>query len=321
MLALAIGIPLASGLAESRPRPGTQLRGFRLHARALGALTVNRIYCGLTATGEICRDSTGSAEVGGGFWPKGTANQYVFNSGFQLAGIIDPGAGFPWAGDTSGATFYNPSGGSNGEPVRPIHNSADPADLAAWPAAARIPQGDASEELFDPLLRDNPSASQGDVWWLSWDGNPALTSATARRHPLGVLLEQRGMGWNFPAGNEDILYFIYTVYNITSTSDAAYSGVRPAMRDILLEKARDFRSLNETRFGIEIPAGGYAIQDLYVAFAAIWTSQMQGSTTPQSTFPSLWAIPTIAALASSRSGPLIPGSSVLPFSPARASWG
>jgi hypothetical protein len=262
-----LGLPdLAS--SEARPRPGARTGGFRLYARALGALTVNRVYCGLTATGEICRDSTGSGFAGGGFWPKGTANQYVFNSGFQLAGVIDRAAGFEWAGDTSSATFYNPAGGGDGEPVRPIHNAGDPVDLAGWPAAAWVPKGDASEELFSPLLRERRSASQGDVWWLSWDGNAALASPTTRQHPLGVLLEQRGMGWNFPAGNEDILYFIYTIYNITSTDPAAYAAVRPAMRDILLEKARDFHRLNNQRYGLQIPDDGYAIQDLYVAFAA-----------------------------------------------------
>ena len=121
--------------------------------------------------------------------------------------------------------------------MRPIFNSNDPEDLANWPAAAYVPAGDASQELFHPVLRGRASASSGDVWWLSWEGNPALTGRTARTHPLGVLLEQRGMGWNFPAGNEDILYFIYTIYNITSTDTADYSNVRPAMREILLEKA------------------------------------------------------------------------------------
>ncbi|HJR15558.1 MAG TPA: hypothetical protein VJ808_01795, partial [Gemmatimonadales bacterium] len=267
---LILGLLVLPDLAssEARPRPGARTGGFRLYARALAALTINRVYCGLAATGEICRDSTGSGFAGGGFWPKGTANQYVFNSGLQLAGVIDPAAGFEWAGDTSSATFYNSAGGSDGEPVRPIHNAGDPVDLAGWPEAARVPKGGASEELFSPLLRDRSSASQGDVWWLSWDGNAALTSATTRQHPLGVLLEQRGMGWNFPAGNDDILYFIYTIYNITSKDPAAYAGVRPAMRDILLEKAGDFHRLNNQRYGLQIPDDGYAIQDLYVAFAA-----------------------------------------------------
>ena len=76
------------------------------------------------------------------------------------------------------------------------------------------------------------------------------------------------MGWNFPAGNEDILYFIYTIYNITSTDTADYSNVRPAMREILLEKAKDFQRLNNAENQVRLPEGGYDIRDLYVAFAA-----------------------------------------------------
>jgi hypothetical protein len=253
---------------EARPRPGVRPGGFRLHARAVGALTINRVYCGLHASGAICVDSTGSGFAGGGFWPKGTADQYVFSSGFQVAGIIDPNAGFGWAGDTVSATLYNPAGGTDGEPVRPIHNTTDPVDLANWPAAGLVPKGDASADLFSPILQGRPGASQGDVWWLSWDGNPTFNSGTAREHPLGVLVEHRGMGWNFPAGNEDILYFIYTVYNITSTRAADYAAVRPAMRELLLEKAADFERLNEAQYGIAIPPGGYSIQQAYVAFAA-----------------------------------------------------
>jgi hypothetical protein len=257
-----------SAPAALRPRPGPRPTGFRLYARALGALTINRVYCGLLAGGAICVDSTASNFAGGGFWPKGTADQYIFSSGFQLAGIIDPDAGFEWAGDTTGATFFNAAGGSNGEPVRPIFNTTDPADLADWPAAAYVPAGDASEALFNPILRGRRSASQGDVWWLAWEGNKALTTFTARPHPLGVLLEHRGMGWNFPAGNQDILYFIYTIYNITSTDPADYAGVRPAMREILLEKASDFHRLNNAAYGVTLPPSGYPINDVYVAFAA-----------------------------------------------------
>ena len=250
-----------------RPRPGHSA-GFRLLARAIGALTINRVYCGLSATGQVCVDSTGSNFQGGGFWPKGTADQYIFSSGFQLAGIVGDAPGNPWTGDTSSAAFFHPAGFTDGEPVRPVFNYSDPADLAAWPEAANVPMGDASQDLFDPLLRGRQSASQSDVWWLTWEGNPAIASFAVRPHPLGVLLEQRGMGWNFPAGNEDIVYFIYTVYNVTSTEAADYSNVRPAMREILLEKARDFQRISNAAYDVTLPAGGYAIQDLYVAFAA-----------------------------------------------------
>ena len=57
----------------------------------------------------------------------------------------------------------------------------------------------ASAELFDPSLQGNIAASQGDLWFVSWEGDPG--SLASRTHPLGVLVETRAMGWNFPAGN------------------------------------------------------------------------------------------------------------------------
>src|SRR5215208_2037583 len=121
------GILLALGLAVLLPaklpaRPRPVLRGspsgFRLFARAVGALTINRVYCGLRSSGEICADSTGSGFLGGGFWPKGTANQYVFASGLQVAGVVGGHEGDPWFGDTTAAFFYEAGGKNlNGTPV------------------------------------------------------------------------------------------------------------------------------------------------------------------------------------------------------------
>ncbi|MEO7475190.1 MAG: hypothetical protein ABIY46_07625, partial [Gemmatimonadales bacterium] len=269
LLALVLAALAPESAATSdRPRAGRRPAGFRLFARTLGALSVNRVYCGLIATGSICSDTSGN--VGGALWPKGSPDQYVFSSGFQVAGIVGGSeAENPWAGDTTGVFFFNAAGFpgiGNSEQVLPIFDARVPADLANWPSAALVPSVDATEELFDPVLRGTPSASQGDVWWLTWDGNPALNEA--RPHPLGVLLEQRGLAWNAPAGNEDILYFIFTIYNITSTRPADYAGVRPAMREILLQKARDFQVGNNAAFGITLPAGGYPITDIFLAMAA-----------------------------------------------------
>jgi len=263
--ALALSTIVVSG-AEAKPRPGNPNKGFRLFARPLGALVINRIYCGLSSTGEICVDSTNSSTIGGGFWPKGTADQYVFNSGIQVAGIIGADANPEWRGDTTGAQFFSPRGDNHGVEIRPIFNSSNPDDVANWPQAALVPSGDASQELFNPLLRGRVSASQGDVWFLSWEGDPSF--AAGREHPLGILVEQRGMGYNFPSGNEDILYFIYTFYNITSTDPAAYAAVRPGMREILVEAANRFHTINESRFSIDIPSTGYTISNFFAAFGA-----------------------------------------------------
>ena len=267
LLALAL-VALLPGVAGAVPEAGAKPRGFRLFARSLGAITVNRVYCGLATTGEVCVDSNNSSTIGGGFWPKGTADQYVFNSGLQIAGIIDPAAaGNPWAGDTTGGFFFDPKGTTqHGLQVEPIYNSQNPEDLNAWPAAANVPLGDAVADLFFPLLRGRKVASQGDVWWVSWEGNPG--QAAGRPHPLGIAVEQRGMGWNYPSGNEDIIYFTYTFYNITSLNPDDYAAIRPGMRELMIARSQDFHALNNAAFGIDLPDEGYTITDMYAAFGA-----------------------------------------------------
>lgn len=268
LLALALATLLPVSLpARPGPTPGGSPPGFRLLARAFGALTINRVYCGLPSTGEICKDSTGSGATGGGFWPKGSLNQYVFASGIQIAGVVGGSEDNPWIRDTTAALFYEASGlRLNGDPVGLLHNSADREDLADWPEAAKVPdQPFEADELFHPLLRGKTAASQGDVWWLSWDGDP---ESRGREHPLGVLLEQRALGWNFPAGNEDIVYFLFTIYNITSTDPSDYGRVRPELRETLVQQAREFQRRNNEKFEITLPTTGYPITDMYVAFAA-----------------------------------------------------
>ncbi len=264
--------------AVAKPKPG---RGFRLFASAENIFTVNRVQCRVFSTGQIC--ATGSSTVGGGIWPRGTANQFVFASGINIAGIIEPGDrsvnGF--AGDTAGAFFNNTGGSDNSEEIRPIFDSNDAADAAVWPDEARVPcaegttapnclelalGSDPQGALFDPALQGSIGASQGDLWFLNWEGNP--TRLESRSHPMGVVVETRALGWNFPQGNEDIIYFLYTFYNITSTNEADYAAVRPALRSILLEKAAEYQSAVSARFGVNLPAGGYAINDLFAAFVA-----------------------------------------------------
>ena len=261
-LALSAVATSVATAKPSKPRQG----GFRLLASAVNLFAVNRAQCRIFSDGSIC--ATGSSTVGGGIWPRGTANQYIFGSGINIAGIIEDGDrsvnGF--AGDTAGGFFNNTAGGGNGLPIRDIFDSNDPVDAAAWPDEARVPEGDASADLFDPSLQGNIAASQGDLWFVSWEGDPG--SLASRTHPLGVLVETRAMGWNFPAGNEDIIYIIYTFYNITSLRPEDYEGVRPALRPLLLEKAQDFHALNTAKFGINLPEGGYTINDMYAAMTS-----------------------------------------------------
>jgi hypothetical protein len=264
--AVALALCVAtSSVVEAKPRPDRP-KGFRLMASAVNLFTVNRVQCRVFSDGGLC--NTGSSTVGGGIWPRGSADQYVFGSGINIAGVIESGDrsvnGF--AGDTAGGFFNNTAGGGNGTEVRPIFSSSDASDVAVWPDEARVPLGDASENLFDPTLRGSIAASQGDLWFVSWEGDPSQLAS--RAHPLGVAVETRVMAWNFPSGNEDIMYVIYTFYNVTSTDPAHYAAVRPSLRPLLLQKAADFQAANTAKYGINLPPGGYTINDLYAAFTA-----------------------------------------------------
>ena len=159
-------------------------------------MTINRVYCGLNADGQVCVDSTNSSTVGGGFWPKGTPDQYVFNSGLQLAGVIGTDGG-PWASDTTGGFFFDPKGQLPNTVKRSSRSTTPPAsaDLAAWPArpacrrrprtpAASFGVRSAAPDRLDDRATVRPdgvpycrrSASQGDIWFMSWEGNPSLTA-------------------------------------------------------------------------------------------------------------------------------------------------
>ena len=61
-----------------------------------------------------------------------------------------------------------------------------------------MPQGDAVADIYDAAAaRARSPASQGDVEFLSWDGNPKL-NIILRPHPLGVLVDYRLLAWNYP---------------------------------------------------------------------------------------------------------------------------
>jgi len=275
---LALGLGFAVTTVEATPRPRAR-RVLNLFSGFLGRQNVNRFDCGLNAVGMVCVDPSGSTTVGGGFWPKGTPDQYVFNSGLQLAGVVDPAAilqidtvsvgpplvtdttFFAWASDTVGAFFFDPKGTTeHGDRLSLVWNSLDPLDNANWPRDAYVPD---DTSLYNPVLIGLKAASQQDTWARYWDGNPQQNAG--RKHPLGVLVDQRGLAWNFPTGNEDIIYYLYTFTNITASNSAVYAG-RPDADSLARYGAR-FQTLNEAAFGDQIPDSGYTIKEMYAAFA------------------------------------------------------
>jgi hypothetical protein len=227
---------------------------FNLSSAPTTVLQVNKFQCGLINDGSTCTDVFNSPTGGGGFWPTGSPNQYMFNSGLQVVGIIPPDAGFEWAGDTVGAFFMDASGlRQHGTPVTEIYNSLDPEDFANWPDVGTFPDFPTATAfvtdtaLFNDVLIGRRAASQQDSWVMYWDGDPGPTGG--RDHPMGILVEQRTLAWNYPLGNENIIYFIYKFTNVTNNSL--------------------FQRLNETQFfggANALPDAGWRIDSLYVAY-------------------------------------------------------
>ena len=264
---VALVAVLGASVAEARTAPNRprRPRATNLFAGANLLFGVNRVLCNLTSTGEVC--SAGSSPVGGGgFWPNGTPDQYIFNSGLQIGGLVDPAAPFDWAGDTVATFFFDASGGQEaGEAIFGVYNSLDPADQASWPngAVARDP------DIYAPGLLGLTQVSQGDAWTRYWEGNP--DRGTGRPHPLGIVVDQRVLAYGFPAGNEDILYIIFTFYNVSAkASSGAYNNPTiPAELQTEIGALGDrFQAVNEAKFGAGlIPDDGYTITDMYAGFA------------------------------------------------------
>ena len=114
------GLGLAAFMIGFTPRPATALPHFpvtrntyRLFARAISFINVNRVYMGVNNIGEVGVDSAGRGTVQGGYWPRGTPDNYIFNAGLQVAGVVGgvKSAANPWGGDTAGGWFFDGAGG------------------------------------------------------------------------------------------------------------------------------------------------------------------------------------------------------------------
>ncbi len=261
--AFVLALGLVPVLLQGQKVPNGSAHGFRLFARAYVAFSVNRVWCGVDAYGNLCNEGNTESLIGAA-WPKGSGQSYIYNSGLQIAGVIQDTLGWAWAGDTTGAFFFDPKGTTeHGQVVEPVWNYADTADRARWPQAAYVPSGGAAAQIYDPSLQGRPSASEGDIWTVAWDGDPAYSAG--RPHPLGIAVETRGLAWNYPTGNNDILYFVQTIYNVSSSCPADYAAIRPGLREELLALGQRYQALNEEKFGIQIPDCGYQLQNLYFA--------------------------------------------------------
>ena len=254
-LLLAVGAVAIGDVSPEAKRSGASnaRESLSLFAEPLLILRTNQIECGIDNQGNVCSNVFNSPTAAGGAWPVGSPNAYIFNTGLQIAGIM--GTEFvDWANDTVGAYFFDARGTQpSGTGLTNIFDSLDPDDIENWPDSASIPDLAGQEDLFGDVLFDSAlvgrkSISQQDTWVQYWDGSP--TRITNRQHPMGIRVTQRSLAWNYPFGNESMLYFIYTFRNVTDTPE--------------------FQIPNELQFfggDDRIPAGGITLNEVYAAFS------------------------------------------------------
>ncbi|MGH9892736.1 MAG: hypothetical protein ACREA0_12250, partial [bacterium] len=233
-----------------------------------GILNANRVSCLVSTFGELCANAR--SQIGGGStWPRGTPNEFIYISGLQLAGIILPTAGggeatFPWAGDTTGAYIVDFRGAQiASQALTEVFDSRDTADFRLWPNAAIA----RDTSVFHPLLLGRNAVSDQDLWTRYWEGNPNYLSG--RTHPMGIVVDQRAMAFNAPRDNEDVVYFVFTFYNVTARSASTYAHptLDPALRSEIASIGVQFQDSAEQRLGVSIPDDGYRIDSVYVGLA------------------------------------------------------
>jgi hypothetical protein len=270
-----MGVLLAAGAAaigdvspEAKRSGAAASRSLSLAAGPNLRLSANQWECGLASFGDVCANVFNSPTGAGGTWPIGTPNAYIFNTGMQVGGISANGA-YAWANDTLGAFFFDASGTHpSGAAWTNIYNSLDPTDLcgdadgdgyddcwgmADYNPSASFPTLDdlyiTNADIYEENLLGRANISQQDSWVQYWDGDP--TRITDRQHPMGLLVTQRSLAWNYPLGNESVLYFIFEIRNVTNTPE--------------------FQIPNELAFFSADPAGipdeGITFNEVYAGFS------------------------------------------------------
>lgn len=228
MLVVAAG-PLAAQTTREKYEARLR-RGSPFNLAAAGettyTLNINNWLCGLNDAGQSCVNTFGSTTGGGGFWPIGTTNQYIFDFGLQIA-ARDPADPNRFAA----MHCFNVSGTNAActQSGRGIFHSDNPADLDSWPEACFLWNPQTGERV--------KTLSQLDTCVQYTDFDPSRTVPGG--HPMGIEVTQHTLSFTL-SGFRDMIFFIYKIKNQSHT--AAFKAANPS-----------------------VPAGGWELRDIYLA--------------------------------------------------------
>lgn len=240
LLAL-IAVPLeaaAPGRAKAKRSASTLLA--RFEARQSSG---NNVAFYLSNTGFLAVNPT-SPFAPGGFWPSGSTNNYIYQSGFNLLGLIDADGDGVFGDTVESSAVYDAewregrASGSSSDPDAGLFFSSNADDLELWPDEFRAVDDDPDSPTFGlevPLV-----IGDQDVVGLFTDvGGPVYQSAGNNR--LGVQVAWRG-SFISTGAERDILFVNWTISNASRyvPSSEAPGGTPYDIRGAFADLKSDF---------------------------------------------------------------------------------
>jgi len=226
-----------SGGAKTKRQANTRLA--RFEARQSSG---NNFAFYLSNTGFLGINPT-SPFAPGGFWPSGSTNNYIYQSGLNVLGIIDSDGDGLYSDTVETSAVYDAewregrASGTREDPESRLLFSTDGEDLALWPDEFSTVDDDPDSPTFGtrvPLV----IGDQDVVTFFTDVGGPIFQSAGI--HRLGVEVSQRVIF--ISTGIErDIMFVNWRISNATSYVDPQeVAGVPYDIRGVLVDVKSDF---------------------------------------------------------------------------------
>jgi len=221
-LALALGAFLlsAAGTAEAR-RPGdTGKRKAAPAGPALAAFltrtsTGNRVEFNLSNNGYLAVDPSRGAVTPGGFWPSGSEDAYIYQSGLNVMGIIDAdGDGI--ASDVVETNLVFDSEWREGRPQDEeddaksrLYFSTSQTDMEEWPEEFYVQDSNPLSPTYGQSVPD--VRSEQDIVGIYTDVNGPLNTSAGSLH-LGVEVRQHVLQYSL-SNIQDVVFVVWDLYN------------------------------------------------------------------------------------------------------------
>lgn len=222
-LLLAMGAILSLSFAGSAVarKPGDtgkrkgQSAGPSLSSFLTRISTGNRVEFNLSNNGYLAVDPSRGAVTPGGFWPSGSEDAYIYQSGLNVLGIIDAdGDGIASDVVETNLVFDSEwregrSGDDPDDPKSRLYFSTAQADLDEWPDEFMVQDANPLSSTYGQVIPD--VRSEQDIVGIYTDVDGPLNSGAGSLH-LGVEVRQHVLQYSLNS-IQDVVFVIWDLYN------------------------------------------------------------------------------------------------------------